>query len=188
MSKNISPAGTQMYTSSDFAKEIKAKSGTDFNTCYHCQSCGGGCPFSEAMDYLPNQIIRLVQLGCKKEVLESSAIWICVGCNNCSIQCPNGVDISAVTHTLCQLAIEEKVTIAEPGIYKFHQEVLNTVHRYGRTHKLEIMLRYKFYKKDWFSDMGIGMKMLAKRKLELFPSRVTHMKDVHFAFNHKQAG
>ncbi len=188
MTKNQNETITEIYTGSDFAKEVKQRAGTDFNACYHCLSCGGGCPFSEAMDYLPNQIIRLVQLGRKKEVLESSSIWICVGCNNCSVQCPNSVDISAVTHALCQMAVEEKVTVAEPDILKFHQEVLNTVHRYGRTHKLEIMLRYKFYKKDWFSDMGVGMKMLARRKLELLPSRVTQMKDVKFAFNQKQAG
>ncbi len=188
MAKELNSTITEIYIGSNFAKEVKKKSGTDFNSCYHCMSCCGGCPFSEAMDYLPNQMIRLVQLGLKKEVLESSGIWICVGCNNCSVQCPNSVDISAVTHTLCQMAIEEKVTIAEPDILKFHQELLNTVRRYGRTHKFEIMLRYKIYKKDWFSDMMIGMKMLARRKLELLPSRVTHMQDVKFAFNQKQAG
>lgn len=173
---------------SDFAREVKERSGTDFNLCYHCQSCACGCPFSEAMDFLPNRVIRLVQLGLKEEALQCSSIWFCVGCNTCSMQCPNGVDISAITHTLCQIAIEAKETVAEPDILKFHREVLNTIHRYGRTHKLEIMLRYKLHKRDWFSDMGVGMKMFTKRKLELLPSRVKHMKDIKDFFKQRKTG
>jgi len=78
--------------------------------------------------------------------------------------------------------------VAEPDILKFHREVLNTIHRYGRTHKLEIMLRYKLHKRDWFSDMGVGMKMLTKRKLELLPSRVKHMKDIKDFFKQRKTG
>jgi len=173
---------------SSFAKEVIRRSGTDFNQCYHCQSCACGCPFSEAMDYLPNQVIRLVQIGCKAQALQCSSIWICVGCNTCSIQCPNGVDISAVTHTLSQMAIEEDVTIAEPDILNFHQQVLNSIERHGRTHKTEIMLRYKLKKRDWFSDMGVGMKMFAKGKLGIFPHRVKQLQDIKDMFKKNGEG
>ncbi|MBR9984830.1 MAG: hypothetical protein KFF68_02860 [Desulfosarcina sp.] len=33
------------------------------NLCLHCQSCSGGCPFTAAMDLLPNRVLRLIQLG-----------------------------------------------------------------------------------------------------------------------------
>lgn len=173
---------------SEFAREVHERSGVDYNKCYHCQSCAGGCPFSDAMDFLPNQVIRLVQLGLMEKALQCSSIWICVGCNTCSIQCPNGIDISAITHALCQMAIEGKETVAEPDILKFHREVLNTIRRYGRTHKLEIMLRYKLYKRDWFSDVGVGIKMVAKRKLDLMPSRVQQMQDINDFFNRRKTG
>ena len=156
---------------SNFASQVKQRSGVNFDLCWHCQSCAGGCPFVSAMDYPPNRVIRLVQLGLKKEALESSGIWICVGCNTCSIQCPNAIDIPAVNDALREIAIEEGVTVAEPDILNFHQEVLNSIQRYGRTHKFEIMLRYKLRRRDWFSDMAVGLKMFAKRKLELLPSR-----------------
>jgi len=99
---------------SSLCAEVKRRSGVNINRCWHCQSCAAGCPFVSAMDYPPNRIIRLVQLGLKKEALESSGIWICVGCNTCSIQCPNAIDIPAVNDTLREIAIEEGVTIAEP--------------------------------------------------------------------------
>lgn len=158
--------------------EIERRSGVNINLCWHCNSCASGCPFSQAMDYPPNSVIRLAQLGLKKEALESAGIWICVGCNTCAIQCPNAIDITAVNDTLRQMALEEGAAIAEPDILAFHREVLNSIKRYGRTHKLEIMLRYKLKKKDWFADTMVGIKMLAKHKLELWPSKSSAAKDI----------
>jgi len=169
-----------------FLAEIKRRSGQDFNLCWHCQTCVCGCPFSEFMDYPPNKIIRLVQLGQKREILECSAIWMCVGCNTCSIQCPNAIDIPAVNDALREMAIEEGVTVAEPDILAFHRDVLRSVQRYGRTHKFEIMLRHKLRKRDFLSDMIVGLKMLFKRKLELLPSKNTDMGQVKRIFHRKQ--
>jgi heterodisulfide reductase subunit C len=169
-----------------FVEAVKRRSGEDINLCWHCQSCAGGCPFVTAMDYPPNRVIRLVQLGLKKEALESSGIWICVGCNTCSVQCPNAIDIPAVNDALRQMAMAEDVKIAEPNILHFHQEVLNSIERYGRTHKFEIMLRYKLRQRDWFTDSTVGLKMFAKRKLELLPSRSKDMKTIKGLFEHKQ--
>lgn len=158
-------------TSKNIAAEIQHRSGVNINACWHCNSCVNGCPFSQAMDYPPNSVIRLAQLGLRQEVLESSGIWICVGCNTCAIQCPNSIDVPAVNDAIRQIALEEGAAIAEPGILAFHEEVLHSIERYGRTHKLEIMMRYKLRRHDWFGDMLVGVKMMLKRKLDLFPSR-----------------
>ncbi|UCE52584.1 MAG: 4Fe-4S dicluster domain-containing protein [Desulfobacterales bacterium] len=168
-----------------FVAEVKRRSGVEINQCWHCQSCAGGCPFVLAMDYPPNRVIRLVQLGLRKEALESSGIWICVGCNTCSIQCPNSIDIPAVNDALRQIALEEGVAVGEPNILNFHRAVLQSIERHGRSHKLEIMLRYKLKKHDWFRDMTVGLKMFAKRKLELLPSRTKKIADVRRLFEPK---
>ena len=165
-----------------FASEVKKRSGTDFNMCYHCWCCTGGCPFSHAMDYTPNGIIRLVQFGLKRKALESSTIWLCVGCNTCSTVCPMRIDMSAIMDTMRQMALEEGISVAEPDILNFHKEVLHSIEHYGRTHKLEIMLRYKIRKRDWFSDMDVGLKMLAKRKLDLMPSKVNDIGEIRKFF------
>ena len=172
-------------TDAGFAADVIRRSGIDINKCWHCQTCAGGCPFVRAMDYPPNRVIRMVQLGLRKETLESSGIWICVGCNTCSIQCPNCIDIPAVNDALRQFAIQEGVGIAEPNILHFHEAVLQSIQRHGRTHKLEVMMRYKLKKRDWFSDMALGMKMFAKRKLELLPSRSKNIAEIRKLFAHK---
>src|SRR5271157_2405569 len=82
-------AGKPRHSLSD---EVKERSGVELNRCYHCQSCANGCPFVQAMDYTPNQVLRLVQFGMREEVLSCKTIWVCVGCHTCSSQCPMGID------------------------------------------------------------------------------------------------
>jgi heterodisulfide reductase subunit C2 len=86
--------------------------------------------------------------------------------------CPQAIDIAAFMDAMRQMAVEEGVTLAEPDILAFHREVVGSIRRYGRTHKLEIMMRYKLGQLDLFSDIDLGLKMLANRKLDLLPSKI----------------
>jgi hypothetical protein len=92
------------------------------------------------------------------------------------------IDMSAIMDSVSQIALEEEAVVAEQDILNLHKEVLHSIERYGRTHKLEIMLRYKVQKRDWFSDLDVGLKMLAKRKLDLVPSKVKDIGDIKKLF------
>lgn len=124
------------------------------------------------MDYLPNEVIRMLQFGMIDDVLRSSTIWTCVACNTCSAQCPMAIDIPAMMDVMRQMAVERNLAVAEPDVLAFHKEIMRSIHKYGRTHKLEIMLRFKLKTRRFFSDAQTGLRMLAKRKLDLTPSRV----------------
>ena len=165
-----------------FSAMIMEKAGVNTNLCWQCKCCSGGCPFSDFMDYLPNQLIRLVQLGMKKEVLGCSTIWICVGCHTCSMECPQAIDMAAVNDALRQMAREDGYTPGEPDILAFHEEVMNSIYRHGRAHKLEIMIRYKMHRGNWLADFNLGLRMLSKRKLDLLPSKVKHIRAVKQLF------
>ncbi len=168
-----------------FSDEIRKQFGIDFNSCFHCQSCANGCPFLEGMDFAPNAVIRMVQFGMEEQALNCSTIWVCVGCNTCSSVCPMAIDIPGVMDSLRHKALEKGIKIKESDILNFHTEVLNTVKKYGRTHKLEIMMRYKLKTMDLLSDMGMGLKMLKKRKLDLTPSKVQDKKAIEKIFKEK---
>ena len=72
IAKSIAEYPTDIsHRDSNFIADVKRRSGENFDLCWHCQSCAGGCPFVSAMDYPPNRVIRLVQLRMKKEVLHS---------------------------------------------------------------------------------------------------------------------
>ncbi|MCX5878831.1 MAG: 4Fe-4S dicluster domain-containing protein [Deltaproteobacteria bacterium] len=184
MEKNSLPSVLIDLKSCDlsFRHEVNERSGENVGLCWHCRTCAGGCPYVKAMDYHPHAVFRLVQLGLRKEALESSTIWICVSCNTCSIQCPAAIDIPAIMDALRHMALAEGVKIAQPEIVKFHEEVLGSIKRYGRTHKLEIMMRYKVRMRQWFQDMDLGLKMLARRKLDLTPSKIERPEEVSRLF------
>lgn len=164
------------------AAEVRQRSGANFNRCFQCRSCGNGCPFVQAMDYPPNVLLRMLQYGMDQAVLESKTICVCVGCHTCSSQCPMAIDLAGIMDVLRLAAMERGVRIAKPYIPDFHEEVLRSLKRYGRAHKLGIMWRYKLQTRRLFSDMDTGLKMLAKRKLELQPSRVKAIKEIEDLF------
>jgi heterodisulfide reductase subunit C len=178
MNKKKPATGLIDFNAQDYnlVSEVEKRSGVNLSKCYHCRTCAGGCPFVQFMDYPPHAIHRLVQMGQRKEALNSSTIWICVGCNTCVVQCPMAIDIPLVMDALRQMALKEKI-VSEPGILSFHKLLLDTVKRYGRSHKLEIMGLYKVLNRDFFSDIDIGLKMFLKRKLEILPSRIKNTKD-----------
>ena len=83
-----------------FIKKVEKLSGQDILACYQCGRCSAGCPMASYMDILPNQIIRLVQLGVRDRLLNSGAIWSCVSCLTCNSRCPKGVNIAEVIEAL----------------------------------------------------------------------------------------
>ena len=52
-----------------FLDDVLERHDDNFRRCLQCQSCAGGCPVAQSMIYRPNGIIRLIQFGEKKEVL-----------------------------------------------------------------------------------------------------------------------
>lgn len=183
--KSNHPALHHHDISGKASRSLFTRSGVNINLCLHCQSCAGGCPFTDAMDLLPNRVLRLIQLGMEDQALGCSTIWACVGCNTCSIQCPMAIDIPAVMDTLRSMALDKGIAVAEPDVLSFHQEVLRSIERYGRTHKLEIMLRFKLKTRNYFQDLQTGLRMLARRKLDLSPSKVSHSGEIKAMFSNR---
>lgn len=78
----------------DILKKVEEISGQNVFSCYQCGMCSAGCPMSEEMDLLPNQVIRLLQMGAFDEILSSSTVWLCASCYTCRARCPRGVDLA----------------------------------------------------------------------------------------------
>ena len=83
-----------------FVAKVQELSGQNLLACYQCGKCSAGCPVVEQMDILPNQIIRLAQLGLQEDLLESRAIWVCASCMTCNVRCPKGINIAEVIEVL----------------------------------------------------------------------------------------
>jgi heterodisulfide reductase subunit C len=156
---------------SSFLKEIEKKSGENLSLCYQCLKCTAGCPTAPYMDIRPNNIIRMIQMGMKKEVLESSAIWLCVYCQTCGTRCPNEIHIGILMDTLREMAVEEGVPAKEKNIHLFHEAFIHSVGRGGRAHEVTMLMEYMLKSRDLMADsLFPGMKLFLKGKFPLLPS------------------
>jgi heterodisulfide reductase subunit C2 len=92
----------------EFVREVETISEQNLLACNQCGKCSSGCPVAEALDVLPNGVIRLAQLGLE-EVLEAQTIWICASCLTCVSRCPKGVDLPRVMEALRFVALRRGI-------------------------------------------------------------------------------
>jgi len=104
---------------------------TSVSACYQCKKCSGGCPLTFAMDFYPDQVIRLALLGQEARVLGCRTIWVCSACETCTTRCPNQIDIAGVMDWLKEEAIRRGQASPQPGVTRFHQTFLDTVRLAG---------------------------------------------------------
>ena len=136
---------------SHFLEEVKRKSGEDLSLCYQCLKCTAGCPTAPYMDVRPNNIIRMIQMGMKEEVLGCSAIWLCVYCQTCGTRCPNEIHIGILMDALRELAVEEGIPAKEKNIHLFHEAFIQSVRRGGRAHEVTMLMDYMLRSRDLMS-------------------------------------
>jgi heterodisulfide reductase subunit C len=171
---------------SAFVEEVEDRSGESVSRCYHCRKCTNGCPLAFAMDVMPNQVMRMVQLGLEDEVLRSKTIWICASCQTCTTRCPNDIDIAHLMDTLRQLNRDRGVPPAEPNVVKFHNAFLNSVRWFGRAFEVGMVGQYKLTSMDLFSDMGMASKMFLRGKLKLLPDGIKGKREIREMFKKKK--
>ena len=161
-----------------FAREMREITRSRLDCCYQCFTCTAGCPVVFAMDYPPHQIIRMVQMGLKKWVLESKTIWVCATCETCATRCPNEVEIVRVMDALREMALKEKVKIPEPSVPAMHKIFLSLIKEMGRVHEISLLVLLKLKTREFMKDMVLGMKMFKKGKLKIIPHRIKGIKEV----------
>lgn len=169
-----------------FRQVVQERSGEAISRCYFCQKCTAGCPVAFAMERKPAQVLRLVQLGQKDTVLDSSAIWLCVGCDTCGTRCPNDIRLAPMFDALRHLALEEG-RAPEPAVYALHRAFLDSIKMWGRVHELSMLMEYKIrcllteyplFFRGLFSDLLMGGGLVAKGKMSFIPERIKGLREV----------
>ncbi len=154
----------------------------DLNTeqCYQCGKCTAGCPMAERMDIVPNQIVRLVQLGQTAKAIACDAIWTCISCQTCSTRCPKSVDCAGLMDHLRQLSIAGSVSSpAQQRTVLFQKAFLRNIRRNGRLNELELVGTFKTsaFLNDLeipflFKDAALAPRLKARGKLKLNGAKV----------------
>ncbi|MBD3405532.1 MAG: 4Fe-4S dicluster domain-containing protein [Candidatus Lokiarchaeota archaeon] len=80
--------------------------GEELSACFACSTCTAACPIANQWDHKPHQLIRMIILGMRDEVLSSSEIWECLTCFQCQERCPQNVRVTDIFFDCKNLAAE----------------------------------------------------------------------------------
>ncbi|MBM7856221.1 Fe-S oxidoreductase [Desulfohalotomaculum tongense] len=85
-----------------FIEEVSSKLRKfDLTKCLTCGMCTAGCVYSDVHpDNDPRKFLRKVVLGLRDEVLNDPFVWFCTMCERCTVECPMGINIGALTRTI----------------------------------------------------------------------------------------
>ncbi len=153
---------------------------TRVGDCYQCGKCTAGCPMADVMDLMPNQILRLAQMGDIAPATTSRAIWLCVSCQTCTERCPKSVDPAGVMDAMRQMSLQRGETSdSVQRTIVFQKAFLDNIRRNGRLRERELVGRYKT--KAFISDTSVPLlfkdallapKMMQRHKLHFTGERV----------------
>jgi heterodisulfide reductase subunit C2 len=151
----------------------EAATGESVFRCYQCGKCTAGCPLAQEMDYGPNQILRMLQLGLPgmdDEILGALSIWLCLTCETCATRCPQEVDIPRVMEFVRQESLRQgKVHPKAKDILAFHEAFLRTIAKSGRLQEVGLISTYKLKTGHLFQDVLLAPKLFFRGKLNPLP-------------------
>jgi heterodisulfide reductase subunit C len=147
--------------------------------CIQCGTCGGSCPSAADMDHTPRRLFAMLRAGMREDALKSNTPWICVSCYHCVVRCPQNVHIADVMYTLKGMATDAHLYQDSTGP-DFSQTFVDMVEEYGRSFELGLASRHylKHFPLRLPSMLPMGMGMLSKKRMNLTPKRIKHMKQL----------
>jgi heterodisulfide reductase subunit C len=158
---------------------LKTPVGEKLPTCMQCGICAGSCPVSHEMDYNPRQLVRMVQLGLKKEVLNSNTIWICTTCFSCSVRCPRGIRPTELMETLKPIAIAEGIKNKNE---KFDGVFSDVVRKNGRASEFLLISKYSLREPEMIKQAPFGLSLFSKGKLPLTIDKMENTRELDTIF------
>ena len=167
--------------------KLEGSTGEKVRHCYQCKKCSAGCPVAFAMDLLPHEVMKMVQYGQERRLLERSTIWLCSSCETCSTRCPNDIDVARVMDGLRRMSLEEG-TAAEREVALFHKSFLNGIRLAGKTNESVLIGQYKALTGKLFDDLGLGAVMFLKGKIKVLPRVVKDRASVRRIFKETEKG
>ena len=178
--KVVSASETPKRNRLDFVHEVEKLPGGDkILECIQCGVCSGGCPTRYSMDYSPTQIIKMITLGMRDEVLSSYTIWKCSSCYTCFSRCPRGIDFTTLMMSLKNLSLKENLAKSKVKP-KFHKGFYEIITKYGRLS--EVLIQTKTMKKSdlkaLMHNASLGMRLMKKGKISLRPVKIERTADL----------
>ena len=141
------------------SKKIALESDVKLHECYQCGKCSAGCPMAHAMDVMPRQVVRMLQLGMVEELMKSKTIWLCAACHTCVERCPHEIDIPTLIERSRYEARRRKYC-AVREVNVFTDSFLANVELFGKSQEVILEGLYNTFSKNILQDMNNVPAML----------------------------
>jgi len=142
--------------------------------CIQCGTCTASCPNAFAMDLTPRQLWRMVSLGKKEDIFNSTTFILCSDCYYCTLRCPRGLPLTEAMDALKRIAASEDLKQYKNST-RFYKSFMDSVRRHGRVHEMEFMTLYFLSMKSPFLPLKftpLGLKLMSKGKISIeIPSK-----------------
>jgi len=84
--------------------------------CFQCSRCTSGCEAMKLLELQPHFVMASVRSGFIREMVNSDALWACVGCYKCRERCPQNVSPVEIMYLLKNKYVRSGRSI--PGDYQ----------------------------------------------------------------------
>jgi heterodisulfide reductase subunit C len=166
---------------------LQSPKGMKLLHCIQCGTCSGSCPLAHCMDHAPRELFALLRDGDMEAVLTSNTPWYCVSCYQCMVRCPQQIPVTDIMYMLKQMAAERGVFPTGHKLPDLYRAFSREIEAHGRVSEALVMARYGTrHPIDMLGKTGLGLKLLARRRLELIPHKTRHRAAVALHANHPE--
>lgn len=165
---------TEMDSKAKLAEKIAHDAGVTLSDCYQCGKCSAGCPMAHAMDLLPQQVVRCLQLGKTDEVLNSKTIWLCATCHMCEDRCPNSIELTSLNEHARFEAKKRKIC-AVKEVDRFTDIFIQNIKLFGKSQEVILEGAYNVITGNLMQDMDNVPHMLRQGLVR--PEKINVVKD-----------
>jgi heterodisulfide reductase subunit C len=137
------------------------------------------------MDHSPREIIALIRADLRDEVIYSDTIWCCSSCYYCTVRCPKNIKITEMMYALKRYCIwkhkHKRGAIGPDFSKKFVKIVVKT----GKSYEpgLAPTFMFKYGMRGVLDNMNMGMSLLQKKRMAIFPKTVKRIKNFRRVLN-----
>ena len=156
-----------------YRQKLIERAQADVRECYQCGNCSASCPAAFTFDYMPNQLMRMLQVGLVDQVLDSRAIQLCVQCLTCTGRCPRNINISGIFEDLKTVVVAQERKVPE-HVRVFNKTFMDAVALFGRLPEFYDMARFymgTLNPKMALGNVGLMVPVMTRRKMPLIPRR-----------------